>query len=211
MILIIGAMASETSQIEQLIQNQNWLSIAGKPIVLGTINDQKVMLATTGVGKVNASMVLSAILSKYPIDWIINVGLVGGFMPLVQGEMVIVNQAIYHDFDLTIFGYEKGQVPQMPVYYQTDVKLLNKLSSLLNVKHVKLYTGDSFTTSLIEENACCDMEGAAFYQVAYLFEKPIISVKVISDVIGKPSQIEAYEAFEQSCSQRFKTLIGLVL
>lgn len=211
MILIIGAMASETVAIETLIQNKEYISIASKPIVVGRINQTPVMLATTGVGKVNAGLLLSAILAKYKIESIINVGLVGGFNPLKQGEMVIINRATYHDFDLSIFGYEKGQVPQMPTYYKSDQAMLAKATSVLKLNHVTLYTGDTFTTSEIEQGACCDMEGAALYQVAHLYNKPILSIKVISDVIGHASQIEDYEAFEHSCSERFKTLIGLIL
>lgn len=211
MIVIIGAMASETVKIETLIKNPSYLSLGSKAIVKGTILGKNVILATSGVGKVNASMTLSVILNNYDVDYIINIGLVGGFQPLNQGDMVIISQAIYHDFDLSIFGYELGQVPQMPTFYPSNEALIKSVSKTLDLKHVRLYTGDTFMTEHIEAGSCCDMEGAALYQVSYLFNKPIISIKVISDVIGAPSQIEDYEAFEQISSERFKTIIGLIL
>lgn len=211
MIVIIGAMATETVRIETLIKNPSYFSLGYKPIVKGTILGKDVMLATSGVGKVNASMTLSAILSNYDVDYIINVGLVGGFQPLSQGDMVIISEATYHDFDLTIFGYDFGQVPQLLTYYPSDERLIKSVSKTLDLKHVRLYTGDTFMTKNIEAGSCCDMEGAALYQVSYLYDKPIISIKVISDVIGAPSQIEDYEAFEQNASERFKSIIGLIL
>lgn len=211
MILIIGAMATETTKIETLIKNPNYLTIASKAAVTGEIMGKKVILVTTGVGKVNASLTLSAVLSKYPIESIINVGLVGGFKPLHQGDMVIIKETAYHDFDLTIFGYELGQVPQMPTYYPSDQALIKTVSSKLDLKHVRLYTGDKFLTNPLEMGSVCDMEGAAFYQVAYLYQIPIISIKVVSDIVGQETQIEDYELFEQTSSERFKSIIGQIL
>lgn len=211
MILIIGAMASETMKIETLIKNPDYLTISSKAIVTGEIMGKKVMLATTGVGKTNAALTLSAILATYPIESIINVGLVGGFKPLHQGDMVIIKEAAYHDFDLSIFGYELGQVPQMPTYYPSSESLIHAVSSKLDLKHVRLYTGDKFLTSPLEMGSVCDMEGAALYQTAYLYQTPIISIKVVSDVVGEQAQIEDYELFEQTSSERFKSIIGQIL
>lgn len=211
MILIIGAMVSETIQIESIIDNKRYFTIGNKAMVSGQIGKQNVLLATSGVGKANAAMTLSSILSTEPIDSIINVGLVGGFKPLKQNDIVLIESATYHDFDLTIFGYEMGQVPNMPQAFKSDQVLFERISSKLNMSHVRLYTGDCFLQQMIETNSVCDMEGAALYQVAYLFNKPIIAIKLVSDVVGEASQIEDYEQFERQASKQLKEIIEQVL
>lgn len=211
MILIIGAMASETEAISHLIENPDNFTLNGKNVVTGEINSHPVMVMTTGVGKVNAAFGLTSVLSSYPVEYVINVGLVGGFKPLASGDMVLVKEASYHDFDLSIFGYDKGQVPQLPTNYKTDSRLLDQIQNKLSLPLVKLYTGDTFLTKVIEENTICDMEGAAYFQVAYLLNTKLVSVKIISDIVGEASQLEDYSAFEQACSIRFKTLIEKLL
>ncbi|PKK96293.1 MAG: 5'-methylthioadenosine/adenosylhomocysteine nucleosidase, partial [Tenericutes bacterium HGW-Tenericutes-3] len=41
-----------------------------------------------------------------------------------------------------------------------------------------------------------DMEGAALYQVAYQYKTPIVSIKVISDVMGMENHYQSYKKFE---------------
>lgn len=211
MILIIGAMASETEEICHLIQNPDNFTLNGKNVVTGEINGHSVMVMTTGVGKVNAAFGLTSVLSSYPVKFIINVGLVGGFKPLQPGDMVLVKEATYHDFDLSIFGYEKGQVPHLPTVYESDKPLFEQVTQKLQLNSVKLYTGDTFLTHIIEPNTICDMEGAAYFQVAHLMSTKIISIKIISDIVGEENQLEDYSAFERVCSNRFKSLIEKLL
>jgi adenosylhomocysteine nucleosidase len=211
MILIIGAMASETESISHLVQNPDNFTLNGKNVVTGEIFGHSVMIITTGVGKVNAAFGLTSVLSSYEVDYIINVGLVGGFKPLNPGDMVFVKEALYHDFDLSIFGYDKGQVPHMPTAYLPNLKIQNNIQSKLQLPEVRLYTGDTFLTQVIEPNTICDMEGAAYFQVAHLLNVPMVSVKIISDIVGEPSQLEDYSTFEAACSIRFKSLIEQLL
>jgi adenosylhomocysteine nucleosidase len=67
-----------------------------------------------------------------------------------------------------------------------------------------LYTGDQFITEKMPFEGVVDMEGAALYQVAYVYKKPMISIKIISDVIGKKS----YQSFEMNQgSQRIAKIV----
>lgn len=211
MILIVGAMASETESISHLVQHPDNFTLNGKNVVTGEIQGHAVMIITTGVGKVNAAFGLTSVLSSYEVDYIINVGLVGGFKPLNPGDMVWVKEALYHDFDLSIFGYDKGQVPHLPTVYKPNLKIQSQIQSKLQLPEVRLYTGDTFLTQVIEANTICDMEGAAYFQVAHLLNVPMVSVKIISDIVGEPSQLEDYSSFEAACSIRFKSLIEQLL
>lgn len=204
--LIVGAMIEEISQIIEGFGLSKIRFNGQIELYSGKINDEEVMVLQTGIGKTNAAMSLSAVLSCYNIEEVINIGIVGATKPFTSNEVVVINEASYHDFDLTVFGYEKGQVPRMPVYYESNQASIMKFKRLLNAKEARLYTGDSFTLNT-DLTGVFDMEGAALYQVSYQFCVPIVSIKVVSDVIGEVSQHENYQAFEKNCSIRLYELI----
>ena len=178
MILIVAAMASEIREIINEPQDN-------------------IKIIQTGVGKVNASSGLSYELAKNTYDMIINIGIAGATKPFVPGDMVLIEKAKYHDFDLTMFDYAIGQVPGYPEYFLTDEKLKHWVyQSIPHIKTGTLYTGDRFMTGKTEDNMVFDMEGAALYHVAHQHQIPIISIKVISDIIGEQDHIQNYTRFE---------------
>ncbi len=146
----------------------------------------------TGIGKVNAATALTKFLEHHDVDAIINIGFAGSVTHHQVMDMIAIDKAYFHDVDATLFGYPKYQVPGMPKSYKSDPDLLNITIKLDNIKLSTLYTGDQFITQPMPFEGVVDMEGAAFYQVAYLYNKPIISIKLISDVIGQHS----YQAFD---------------
>ena len=164
------------------------------------------LLAITKVGKVNAAFVLSYLIAKYNIKKIINLGFAGANGSFEIGDIYAVENAKYHDFDATIFGYDLGQVPGLPTAFKSNKDLLNKV----NYPKTNLYTGDYFMTETLPDNYLVDMEGAALYQVAYLNNLPIIAIKVVSDVIGRTTHIEEYNDFEQSGSKIIKKIFDLI-
>lgn len=156
-------------------------------------------LIITGIGKTNAAMKLTEYLSQHDVDYIINIGFAGGNIAYEVNDVVIVNHASYHDFDLRLFGYKKGQVPGYPEIFSSNPYLLDKIiNALPHAKMGHLYTGDYFMTDRVDEPAVFDMEGTSLYQVAWHFKVPIISVKLISDVIGMDDHYNSYKSFEQT-------------
>lgn len=162
------------------------------------------LVVITGIGKTNASFVLSYVLAKYNINLVVNLGFVGAYGDFNIGDKVAVKEAKYHDFDLSLFGYEHGQVPNMPTYYKTEEKLfkthLNAYNSAL------LLTGDYFQTKPINDNFIADMEGASLFQVCHLLNVPIISIKVVSDVINRENHFDEYKDFESNGSKYIKEI-----
>jgi len=158
------------------------------------ISDGNVYYLKTGIGKVNAASSLTKFLENHDIDQIINIGLAGSVFNHDVLDVVIIKQAYYHDVDATLFGYPKYQVPGMPLTFESDPQLLGICKKISFQSIDTLYTGDQFITQKMPFEGVVDMEGAALYQVAYLYHKPIISIKVVSDVIGKKS----YQSFEMN-------------
>jgi adenosylhomocysteine nucleosidase len=178
MIVLVGAMKEE---LEKIIPHKDTLIIQ------------------TGVGKVNASMKLTETLVKNNIDAIVNVGFAGASYHFEVGDVILIEDAMYHDFDLTFFGYEQGQVPHYPQKFKSDEKLSQMiLDKIEHVKKGSLYTGDYFMTNAVDIPYIADMEGAALYQVAYNFNIPMVSVKIVSDIVGMKDHYKQYKKFESS-------------
>lgn len=156
-----------------------------------------VEIILTGVGKVNASSKLTEAILTHKVDKILNLGFAGATGNFHVGDIVYVERVMYHDFDLTLFGYEKGQVPGYPAYFTpNDSWKINIKNS--HCKSADLLTGDYFKTDHEDTSCLYDMEGAALFQVAHRFQIPILSIKVVSDLIGSAAHFESYKRFEAS-------------
>jgi adenosylhomocysteine nucleosidase len=178
MTLIVVAMHDEV---------QTWIPVKQ---LITKINENTLVLMT-GIGKVNASSRLTQALEQYDIDKIINIGVSGATKPYQLNQVYVVSKAYYHDAHAEAFGYDSYQIPGMPKYYVSDDYLLKSYESL-NLESGILYTGDEFVTVDKGFEGLIDMEGTALYQVAYLYNKPIISYKCVSDVVGQTS----YDSFD---------------
>jgi adenosylhomocysteine nucleosidase len=111
-----------------------------------------------------------------------------------------------------MFGYEEGQVPGYPAVFKSHLTLVNQIKHLFpHVKKGYLLTGDTFMTDIRPGNYVYDMEGAALYQVAHNYHIPIVSIKVISDVIGMENHIESYTSFEEKIgSQKINEVYQMI-
>ena len=178
MILVIAAMQEEIKEITKSIQPNTHVIV-------------------TGVGKVNAAMRLTDMIQKERIEAIINVGFAGATKDYSIGDVVLIKQTKYHDFNLSMFGYAPGQVPGYPTYFESDKTWLKNIKKHLPyIKEGNLLTGDCFMTGDVEGHSLFDMEGTALYQVAHHFQIPIVSIKVVSDVIGMDDHVINYKKFE---------------
>jgi len=178
MIVVVGAMHEELSKINSL---------------------PNTILIETGIGKVNAAMKLTEAISKHDITAIYNFGFAGASKHFDVSDMILITEAMYHDFDLTFFGYEKGQVPQCPVAFESDKKLVSHIKEVFPyIKESMLFTGDYFMTEAVDIPYIVDMEGTALYQVAHHYQIPIVSVKIVSDIVGMDDHYENYKKFESN-------------
>ncbi len=215
MILIVCAMETEASEIKRAIENLTIGNItAEKYYYKGLINKKEVALIVTGVGKSNAALMTGLMLNKYKFDYIVNIGLAGGFSPYNIGDVVVIKDASYHDVDVSVINplYEIGQIPNMPHPFLSDFSLVDKTAFKLNAQTNSLYTGDQFITlDLSKPKGIYDMEGAAIYQAAHIFDVKIVAIKVISDIIDGKHQKKTYEAFEAKAATIIKDVILKVI
>mgnify|MGYP001946649056 CR=1 FL=1 len=201
---LIGAMDEEIKLLKESMDNPITKEIASFQFTSGSIEGRDVVLLKSGIGKVNAAIGTTILNQLYSPTYVINTGSAGGFHPeLNVGDVVISSAVTYHDVDATAFGYDYGQVPQMPAYYEPDETLVSiaercaKQTAKQVVKGV-IATGDSFMTDVERINDirtkfpnlyAVEMEAGAIAQVCYRFQTPFVVIRSLSDIAGKDAEI----------------------
>ncbi|ARU65499.1 5'-methylthioadenosine/S-adenosylhomocysteine nucleosidase [Histophilus somni] len=225
---IVGAMAQEVEILASLIENKNVVHIAGCTIYQGNIQDKEVALLQSGIGKVAAAMGTTLLLQMFKPDIVINTGSAGGVSSgLKVGDVVVSTQTVYHDADVTAFGYAKGQLPACPPAFISDPKLTALVANVakqqgINLTSGLICSGDSFINSAeklawikanFPEVVAIEMEATAIAQVCHKFNIPFVVIRAISDV-GDGEASMSFEEFlplaaKQSSSMVLKILQSL--
>jgi len=124
-IAVIGAMEEEVELLRASLNNAQRTTIAGSEYTTGTYEGKEVVLLKSGIGKVNAAMSTTILLHEFKPDVVINTGSAGGYDEALEvGAVVISDEVRHHDVDVTIFGYEIGQMAGMPAAYKSDERLM---------------------------------------------------------------------------------------
>ena len=109
MIGIITALNQELEAFLDLCEDIALQEVKGIKFYQATLKQQPVVVVRSGVGKVYAALVTTALIENYPIKFLINVGSAGGLKEnLIIGDVIIGHQVAEADFDLTAFGYQRS-------------------------------------------------------------------------------------------------------
>ncbi|NLD46816.1 MAG: 5'-methylthioadenosine/adenosylhomocysteine nucleosidase, partial [Clostridiaceae bacterium] len=183
--LLLNAMRVSGEVIEKTIGKNTFYE--------GQIAGCNVILVQCGIGKVNAAVSAQILVSVFSVDFIINTGIAGSLSSGLQVlDIVISTDTLYHDFDVTGFGYPDCTIPGM----DTSIFLADKHLIELAVKAYqsggfkqtittgRIATGDIFVASKNIKNAiikkckplCVEMEGAAVAHTAFLNNIPFVII-----------------------------------
>lgn len=129
---ILGASTEEIMLLEGKVTDAEEQYIEGIRFVVGEMEGRRVVLASTGVGKVNSAMVTTLLIEHFRPSEVIVTGLAGGLNPdLLPGDMVIAERTAQHDLgSLTPDGLRNWGVrspvtgERNPVFFPADVRLL---------------------------------------------------------------------------------------
>ncbi|MDA3130789.1 5'-methylthioadenosine/S-adenosylhomocysteine nucleosidase [Aliibacillus thermotolerans] len=208
-IAVIGAMDEEVELLKSKIDDRIDEEIGGAFFHRGHIDQQEIVLVKSGIGKVNAAISTAILIHQFQPDVVINTGAAGGFNPELEvGDVVISNEVRYNDVDATVFGYEYGQVPQMPARYVADESLIQIAKEAVKEEGLSVFeglilSGDSFMNneekikflkSSFQDPQCAEMEAGAIAQVCYRFDIPFVVIRSLSDIAGKDAR-ESYDQF----------------
>jgi adenosylhomocysteine nucleosidase len=129
---VLGAVNSEVTLLQGMLAEAKSQEIEGIEFISGRIGTKPVVLAWTGVGKVNAAMTTTLLLEHFHPTGVIFTGIAGGIDPnLEPGDIVVAKQTAYHDMGtLWPQGIEYGGVKSRmtgepnPVFFPADPVLL---------------------------------------------------------------------------------------
>lgn len=219
---IIGAMKSEVEDLYNKIENPETTEIFGFKFFTGLIEGKEIILLESGIGKVQAAVATSLLISDFEPDFMINTGCAGGFSKEMKvGDVVISDKAIQHDVDVTMLGYEPGQIPGQPLAFEADSFLVEKSEQAvrevegITYKKGLILTGDTFVADdekayalkeKFPEAEAVEMEGASIAQVSTLMKVPFVIIRSLSDIAGSESKV-SYEKFVVKAAQRSAEIV----
>lgn len=147
--------------------------------------NKKFAVAISGVGKVNSSLFLCYLLSKYKFKNVINIGPAGSNEREKIANSFLIEKAYYGDVDLTSLpNYEIGMLPNLKKYFYTNNNLNKIINEKLNLEFRVIATQDKFNTNYqsdLKSKSLYDMECASFAHTALFFKIPFSAIKVVSD------------------------------
>ena len=169
---ILGAFEQEIILLEDELIDKQQQTIEGIRFVSGNLSGKRVVIAFTGIGKVNAAMTTTLLLEHFKPDKVIFTGIAGGVNQQLQpGDIVIAEKTAHHDMG-TLWPegiFHKGVKNRLngwenPVFFDGDEQLLKLaeraaqqvefssiqiISGQRSPKVVKgvVVTGDSFIAS----------------------------------------------------------------
>lgn len=96
---VLGAMPDEVRLLAGRLQGQHAEEQLGMKFFTGTLAGRRVVLAYTGVGKVNAAMTTTLMLDRYHPTEVLFTGVAGGINTnLGPGDIVLGERVAQHDF-----------------------------------------------------------------------------------------------------------------
>ena len=220
---IIGAMEVEVEALKSEMNVKSVVTKASMEFCEGTIGNTEVVIVRSGVAKVNAGICVQILVDLFNVTHIINTGVAGSLDAKINiGDIVLSTDACYHDVDATVFGYKKGEVPQLGIHaFPADASLreaakaaIKKAAPDLGVFEGRVCSGDQFVSSpdvkkaIIDEQGgmCTEMEGAAIAQACYLNKIPFVIIRAISDK-ADGSDIVDYPVFEEKAAHDCAALV----
>ena len=222
---IIAAMEEELKTLLLALENKKEVVVLGKTYYEGRIGQHEVVLVQSGIGKVLSAMSVTILAETFEVDAIINTGSAGAVSEgLAIGDVVIADRLVYHDVDVTAFGYAYGQMAGQELYFLADSDLMAKLQAVLAQEGQECHrgliaTGDSFIADPdrvaaikhhFPEVLAVEMEGAAIAQAAQAAGKPFLVIRAMSDTAQGDANITFDEFILEAGKRSAQTLLALL-
>ncbi len=192
---IIGAMESEVATLIPALEDHSEQTIGIVVYHTGKLDGREVVVARSGVGKVNAALTAAEMIRTFGAAAIVNTGVAGALEETLDPEdAVIATDLVQHDYDTTPFdppGFVSGvgrvKIPADPAISAAAADAARELG--MRVLSGTVASGDQFISdgkkkAWIRENfgaLACEMEGAAIAHVCFLYGVRCGVIRTISD------------------------------
>ncbi|HEO5831126.1 TPA: 5'-methylthioadenosine/adenosylhomocysteine nucleosidase [Streptococcus agalactiae] len=201
---IIAAMEEELKLLVENLEDKSQETVLSNVYYSGRYGEHELVLVQSGVGKVMSTMSVAILVESFKVDAIINTGSAGAVATgLNVGDVVVADTLVYHDVDLTAFGYDYGQMSMQPLYFHSDKTFVSTFEAVLSKEEMiskvgLIATGDSFIAGQekidvikghFPQVLAVEMEGAAIAQAAQATGKPFVVVRAMSDTAAHDANI----------------------
>lgn len=201
---IIAAMEEELKLLVENLEDKSQETVLSNVYYSGRYGEHELVLVQSGVGKVMSAMSVAILVESFKVDAIINTGSAGAVATgLNVGDVVVADTLVYHDVDLTAFGYDYGQMSMQPLYFHSDKTFVSTFETVLSKEEMTskvglIATGDSFIAGQekidvikghFPQVLAVEMEGAAIAQAAQATGKPFVVVRAMSDTAAHDANI----------------------
>ncbi len=220
---IIGAMDLEVDTLKSKLADVTITKKAGMEFHEGNLNGASVVVVRCGIGKVNAALCVQIMADVFQVTHIINTGVAGSLNAKLDiGDILISKDALHHDMDVRIFGYQLGEVPQMGrLEFPADSRMMElakasceRVCSDIHAIYGRVVSGDQFISDSevkdklinVFHGDCAEMEGASIAHGAYLNGLPFVIIRAISDKADGSAEMD-YPMFERAAAEHSAKLV----
>jgi adenosylhomocysteine nucleosidase len=218
-IAVLTAIPEEIAAFGAHLTETGRETVAGIAIHHGTLDGRSVVLAESGIGKVNAALAATVLFDRFGCSGIVFSGVAGGLDPhLAVGDLVIATDVIQHDYGAMAQGalevYRAGALPfpefRGDVALKADQALIAAArGALCDARFGTILTGDYYlgcgqTRERLFSSfggKAVDMESAAVAQVAEAFGAPWLIIRALSDLAGEDSRLD-FQAFAREAARK---------
>lgn len=209
---VIGAMQMEVDNLKEALSDASTVTYSGVDFVCGKIGDKDVVVAKCGVGKVFAAICAEAMILKFNVDMMVNVGVAGTLTKdLGILDVAVARNVCQHDMDTSPIGDPVGLLSGINmILLPTDEHMNEVMISVLRERKIKyklgtIATGDQFINSEEQrdfirdhfEAIAAEMEGGSIGHVCYVNGVPFTILRSISD--GEGGHMD-YETFAEQAA-----------
>ena len=227
-IWIIWAMQEEIDDILENMENIQKKT----PFYIWNIWEYEVVLVRSWIWKVNAALTAQRLISEFWVELIINTWIAGAMESgLNVLDFVVSKDAVYHDFDVTGFGYKITEIPRMetscfPWNSERNEKIKkcfeeNQNSELFQGHKLiewRIASWDQFISDkatkqhIIEicNPACVEMEWTAIAHVCWCNKTPFVILRCMSDC-ADDNWTQHYKFNDKIAAEMSATLVKNVL
>lgn len=204
---IIGAMQMEVDNLKESMTETALEEISGVTFVRGKIHDTEVVAAVCGVGKVFAAICAEAMILRYKVERLINIGVAGTLTrDLGVLDVAVANKVVQHDMNTSALGDPVGLLSGLnEIFLPADEKMRKLLCACMKEKGIHYLSGPIATGDLFVETQAqravirdrfgaiaAEMEGGSIGHVCHVNKVPFAILRTISDAEGGAMDFQTF-------------------
>lgn len=215
---ILGALDAEVALIRKEMTVTAETPLFGTVYYEGMIGQEQIVLVCCGVGKVNAAVCASAAMTQFGADCIINIGIAGAMAHGLRVlDVVISSETGFHDQDAVMLKYYPRHE-----FFPADSALAALCERACRAlpemegrwRHGRIVSGDQFINdAAIKQSinaryapACVEMEGAAIGHAAFMYRKPYLVIRTMSDAADDAAD-NTYDDFMERAAHTSASIV----